>query len=445
MLDRRQLLASLSLGGLGGSLAMSSALAQSAIEDHALTIVPNGSHDQTTALQSAINAAASTGGRLHIPAGRYQTRTLLVPGQIEITGVAGATILEQVGDGPLILVEGVDNVMLAGLSLDGAARSGEMWHGGLVHIAGARAINVRDCVITNTELNGISVLNSSARVENCEISGSALTGLFAHDCDGLIATGNRIHDCRNGGIRVWRGENGVDGSIVSGNRIWNIDWTNGGNGQNGNGINIFRADGVIVSDNFISDCAFSAIRLNSTNNTQVRGNTCLNSGEVAIFSEFTFSGSVIANNIVDNAAAGISMTNYNDNGRLATCTGNIVRNITPSSAVNPDTVPYGIAAEADAIVSANVVENVPGVGILAGWGPYLRDVTITGNLIREANVGISVSVAEGAGMAIITGNTISQISDHAMVASRWWDIASTDLAAEAERFANVRVRDNIAI
>src|SRR5690606_20224198 len=125
----------------------------------------------------------------------------------------------------------------------------------------------------------------------------------------------------------------------------------GGNGQNGNGINIFRADEVIVADNHIADCAFTAIRLNSTNNTKISGNICLRSGEVAIFSEFSFSGSVIANNIIDGAASGISITNLDSGGRLAVCSGNIVRNITPVSLVNPDTVPIGIFAEADTAIT----------------------------------------------------------------------------------------------
>jgi uncharacterized secreted repeat protein (TIGR03808 family) len=441
--DRRRFIASLSLGGLGSSIAMSSAMAQSAQDDRLAALIPNASHDQTATLQAAIDAAS--GGRLDLPAGRYLTGTLRLPTGFALTGVAGATTLMQNDSGPVLLIRNSANVTIEGLSIDGNQAEGDLWHGGLVHIADSQAATLRDCIIFNTRINCVSIMNSAARIESCDISRSALTGLFVYDCHGVIAQGNRIHDCNNGGIRVWRGENGPDGSIVTNNRIWNIDWTEGGNGQNGNGINIFRADGVIVSDNYISDCAFSAIRLNSTNNTQVRGNTCLNSGEVAIFSEFTFSGSVIASNIVDNAAAGISMTNFNEDGRLATCTGNIVRNITPSSAVNPDTVPYGIAAEADAIVTGNAVDNVPGVGILAGWGPYLRDVTISANLVRSCEVGISVSVAEGAGTAVVSGNTISSSTAHAMVASRWWDIATTDLAADAQRFPHVRVRDNTVL
>ncbi|HCO54947.1 MAG TPA: TIGR03808 family TAT-translocated repetitive protein, partial [Pelagibacterium sp.] len=142
-----------------------------------------------------------------------------------------------------------------------------------------------------------------------------------------------------------------------------------------------------------------------------------------------FTGSVIANNIIDGAAAGISMTNFNDGGRLAVCTGNIVRNLYQASETNPDLdTPYGIAAEADAIISDNVIENVPGTGITAGWGPYLRDVTISGNLVRDIDTGIVVSVAEGAGAASVTGNTIIGARQNGIVGSAWWDLISSDLA-----------------
>ena len=37
----------------------------------------------------------------------------------------------------------------------------------------------------------------------------------------------------------------------------------------------------------------------------------------------------------------------------------------------------GIYVEADTAVTGNVVESATRAGIMAGWGPYLRDVTIT--------------------------------------------------------------------
>ena len=43
-------------------------------------------------------------------------------------------------------------------------------------------------------------------------------------------------------------------------------------------------------------------------------------------------------------------------------------------------------------MTGNVIENAPSFGIMAGWGKYLRDVTITGNVLRNASIGIGVSI-----------------------------------------------------
>ncbi|HTN61975.1 MAG TPA: TIGR03808 family TAT-translocated repetitive protein, partial [Devosia sp.] len=278
-------------------------------------------------------------------------------------------------------------------------------------------------------------------VRNCVFDGHADAAIHSIDSLGLLITGNRIADCGNAGIRIWRSEPGLDGSIVTDNRIETIDWRGGGNGQNGNGINVFKADGVIVANNQISDCAFTAVRLNATNDTQIIGNNCRNSGEVAIFSEFGFSGSVIANNIVDGAAGGISMTNFNEGGQLAVCTGNIVRNIAPKSLVNPDTTPFGIAAEADAAVTGNTVSKVPGPAINAGYGPYLRNVLIANNMLTDILIGVAVSVAEGAGSAQISNNLIANPT-HAIVGMAWTEMIDPDLIANAGNYPRLSISGN---
>src|SRR5690606_6096702 len=274
-------------------------------------------------------------------------------------------------------------------------------------LAGASDIAIERCHFIDSSV-GLAITDAGATIRDCRFERMADAAIHAMNSRGLVIAGNHIDGCGNAGIRIWRDANGPDGSIVSGNTIANIEWRGGGNGQNGNGINIFLADEVIVADNRIADCAFTAVRLNSTHNCQVSGNICLRSGEVAIFSEFAFSGSVIANNIIDGAAQGISMANLDSGGRLATCTGNIVRNIAPFSRVNPDTTPVGIFAEADAVIANNAIDTVPGLGICAGWGPYLRNVSVTGNVVRDVEIGIGVSIAEGAGKALVAGNHISE-------------------------------------
>ena len=89
--------------------------------------------------------------------------------------------------------------------------------------------------------------------------------------------------------------------MVTDNRIEDIRADAGGDGPYGNAISVFRAGNVIVRGNRIDKCAFSAIRGNSASNIQIAGNICTRLGEVAIYSEFSFEGAVIANNTVDGA------------------------------------------------------------------------------------------------------------------------------------------------
>jgi uncharacterized secreted repeat protein (TIGR03808 family) len=100
---------------------------------------------------------------------------------------------------------------------------------------------------------------------------------------------------------------------------------------------------------------------------------------------------VIANNIVDRAATGIVVTNFNDGGRLAVVQGNLVRNLF----FRKDAVSRGngIAVEADTLVSGNVVENAPGFGIAIGWVNYLRDASPAISSATRISASASPSIA----------------------------------------------------
>jgi uncharacterized secreted repeat protein (TIGR03808 family) len=401
-----------------------------------------GAGDQTDALQRAVGAANAAGQPLFIPGGVYTAGTVELPSSIMIVGVRGATILRARGPEPFFAARGQQAIVLRDLMLDGAGRGGADGPG-LIALSACEAVELSGLELTGSAGNGLHLERTSGRVENLSLRDMAETGIFALDSQNLILSGNRIAACGNGGIRVWASEPGYDGTLITGNDIAAIRSDGGGNGQNGNGINVFRGAGVTVSGNRLLSCAFSAIRLNSTDDTIVSGNTCLMSGEVAIFSEFAFAGSVIADNIVDGAAQGISMTNFNENGRLASCTGNIVRNIAPSSAVNPHTRPVGIFAEADAVVANNLVEGVPGLGIGAGWGPYLRDVSVVGNVVRETEIGIGVSVAEGAGAVLVSDNLVSGARRAGIAGLAWSEVVTEDLARDAGQFPRVTLDGNL--
>jgi uncharacterized secreted repeat protein (TIGR03808 family) len=108
--------------------------------------------------------------------------------------------------------------------------------------------------------------------------------------------------------------------------------------------------------------------------------------------------------------------------------------------VNPDTVPVGIYVEAEVAVTGNVVENVPGVAIAAGFGSFMRSITITSNVVYASNIGIGVSVAEGAGRVLIADNMVHEPSVGEIVGLKWTEVAETDLRAVADRYPHVTIR-----
>jgi uncharacterized secreted repeat protein (TIGR03808 family) len=256
-----------------------------------------------------------------------------------------------------------------------------------------------------------------------ELSDSSFThiedvAIHIFDSRGFLIARNQINGAGNVGIQVWRSFAGDDGGMLVDNRIDYIENRLGGSGQYGNAISIFRAANVIVRGNRIRDCAFSAVRGNAASNLHVEGNTISNAREVAIYAEFGFEGAIIASNSIESAAIGISVTNFNEGGRLAVVQGNIVRNLLarrPAGTDLRDGGGIGIAVEADTTVSANVIENAPTAGILLGSGPYLRDIAATGNVVRKCTIGIAVSVAPGAGTALIANYVISDTVRGAVV------------------------------
>ncbi|MET3926233.1 TIGR03808 family TAT-translocated repetitive protein [Devosia sp. 2618] len=424
------------LAGIATFALVTPVAAQSVLDATTVGLVGNSDADQSPALQRALDTAAAAGQTLRLPGGRIVAGNIQFPSNLIVEGVPGSTQLVSAFGNPVGGITGRTAVILRDIAFV-AAPAGNKEAPALFGIEASEAITLERCSFSGAS-TGLMITDAAVTIRDCRFTDLGDAAIHSMNSRGLLIAGNRITGCGNAGIRIWRSDNGSDGSIVTDNHIAKIGWVGGGNGQNGNGINVFKADEVIVANNHIADCAFTAVRLNSTNNTQISGNTCLRSGEVAIFSEFAFSGSVIANNIVDGAASGISMTNLDSNGQLAVCTGNIVRNITPLSLVNPDTTPIGIFAEADAAITGNTVQKVPGVGIVAGFGPFLRNVMISGNVVTASNIGIGVSVVDGAGKVKIAGNLVDA-RDHAVVGLAWDQIMEPDLLSNASRYGNVTV------
>ena len=90
-----------------------------------------------------------------------------------------------------------------------------------------------------------------------------------------------------------------------------------------------------------------------------------------------------------------------------------------------------------------MVEGAPAVGIMLGFGQYLRDVAVTGNIVRKADIGIAVSVAPGAGSALIASNVIADVLRGAVVGTDRRKIVTGDLMkGGAERYAHLTISGN---
>ena len=408
-------------------------------------VVPDALGADAKAFNRLLRDASARNMPVFLPPGIYRLSNIDLPANIRISGVPGATKLAYSGEGQFMRAMGSKRVALTDITIDGANR----WLGdnqpGLMTFQQVENLTIERCEILGAQKFAVWAERCGGRIDGNTISGAVASAVYAVECRDFAIRDNVVMDCGDGGILVHRWTKGHDGTIVTGNRISRILAKSGGTGEYGNGVNVFRADGVQIANNYVSDCAFTAIRSNAGSNVQITGNQCLASGETAIYSEFGFDGAMISNNIIDGAANGILSVNFNEGGRLAVISGNLIRNLKLTAPYEQDGAFFGIGieAESDASVMGNVIENAPRWGMLIGWGPYLRDVNVTGNVIRNATVGIAATVVEGAGQASIRQNIFSGIKEQAIAGYRWVEKVTNDLTlAGAETFAHLDIEAN---
>jgi uncharacterized secreted repeat protein (TIGR03808 family) len=456
MLNRRGF-----LGGAGGAIAGAASFASTAragtlpgietaamrgsIDATELGVRVGAFDNQSKAFAKMLRKASDADLPVFLPAGVYVVSNLTLPRNVRLSGVPGATRIVYGGDGHLMIAENADRVELSGIVFDGANH----WIGdqaqGLLDFRRVAMLAIDNCQVIGSGKNGLALERVGGRITQSLIAGAADAGVYSVEAHRLQVTSNTVSDCANGGILVHRWQVADDGTMVTGNRVERIGARDGGTGQFGNGINAFRANNVMIANNNVSDCAFSAIRANSSSNLQIVGNQAMRSGETAIYAEFAFEGAVINANIVDGAANGISIVNFNQGGRMGACNGNVVRNLSTEGPYPADPPGFGtgITVEADCAVTGNIVENAPLFGMRIGWGAYMRNVVATGNVIRQAGTGIGVSVAPGTGSAVISDNVIDGARDGAIVGYEWTKPVTGDLAlAGASGHANLTVERN---
>jgi len=448
MLSRRSVVAGgFGAGAIGASVAAEALDLRGALPASEAGLVPNDPADQSRAFSRALERAAADGLALLLPPGDYRVAEIDLPPRAALLGVPGATRLVFSGGRHVLRARDAARLSLTGLVLDGDQRLLEGDAAGLLVVEGAADLAVEDCAFLASSASGLVLTGAAGCVSACRFESARSVALWSRDANGLLVHGNRVLDIGDTGILVQRSTKGEDGTIVTANHVSGVRAASGGTGQFGNAINVVEANGVAVSNNRLENCAFSAVRVFSSDDALVTGNVATRMGETALYVEFAFLGAVVSGNIVDDAALGISFANFLEHGgRLSTCSGNLIRNLRPASLIPTDEYArygIGISAEADAAVTGNVVEGAPLIGLQLGWGPYLRDLAVTGNVVRDCGAGIVASVVEGAGAALIANNLVSGARNGALLGARWTEVVTADLAGEAGRFPHLAVQGNM--
>lgn len=370
-------------------------------------IGPDRGGDATARLQRAIDRGAALGQPVLLEPGFYTVRgTVRLATGTKLVGSNGLATIDLAGRGRLAADNAAD-LFIADLEISGASSTRTGDGAALIGFNGCNDIVLSNLRIHTAPADAVRLWQSSGRIEHCRFQNIADTAINSGDASGPVTIAqNSIRHTGNNGIVVWRETAGPDGTSITHNDIAHIRSDAGGSGQNGNAINVFRAGNVIVASNTIASAAYSAVRCNAASNTQVIANNCRDLGEVALYAEFAFEGTIIANNIVDKAATGIEVTNFKEGGRLASVQGNLVRNLFRREHEPVDKRGIGIGVEADSVVCGNTIENAPTAGMVIGWGPHIRQVVVSANLIRNAPIGIGISNAGQPGSALVTNNMI---------------------------------------
>ncbi len=396
--------------------------------------------DAAPLLQRAIDEAQRSGRVVSIPAGTSRVSRLKIAGDVRLVGAGRASRLVGLSPGPLLSIERAASVSIENVAFSGAERGGG--DAGLIEARDVADFRFSDCVIERASGYGLRLERCGGRIERSSFRNLAQSALHSLDATGLAILDNIAADCGANGLQVWRSAQGYDGSIIRGNRIERVRADPGGDGPYGNAISIFRAGGVSCTGNVVRQAAFSAIRFNSSPDAIIANNNCYDIGETALYVEFAFQGAVVAGNLVDGASEGISVTNIDQGGRLATVTGNVLRNLVKPTPQGGENYGVGIHVEADTVVNGNIVDNARFAGLTLGYGVGLKDVIATGNALNACGYGIAASVAPGAGGATIRDNRIVGSRRGAIVGMEWEKLASADLIAEAAKYPLLTIAGN---
>jgi putative cofactor-binding repeat protein len=216
-------------------------------------------------------------------------------------------------------------------------------------------------------------------------------------------------------------------------------------GASGDGLALGRVSGRIA-DCDVSGCHNTALVAEDPRGLEVARNRIHDCGDIGVLIRRSNAGetggALIAENVIDRVATDIAVDSE-VGARLAVVQANLVRNLFFRKTIDPRG--NGIAVDADSVVTGNVIENVPGFGIVAGGARHLRDVSVTENIVRKAYIGIGIPAHRPAGSALISGNIISDTGYPFAEDKLFAALASTGLGRTRPTFKPSQFRSSPSI
>lgn len=346
--------------------------------------VGNGSTDDSSAIQDAIDAAELVGGAVFIPEGTYIIDTDLVidSNNVQILGAGRGSILKAKAstDVNVIKVSGADHILIQDIAVDGNKTNIDPITPGTQYIL-ENAIWITGC--------------NDVTVTRCHIHDHAAGGIIADNSTHLIFTENYI-------------ENGVDNGIFLRPET--------------DGADVACAD-VTIANNIVHDMDFSGIQAIKSNNITISGNVSYNNGPSASQGDgigvegceyVTIQGNICYNNGIQ----GINCRQTEEGvvsplgSSHIVITGNVVYG---HSSTNGDSGGILILATDDVVCSNNLLyDNYFNINIAAGSSIDSTNIKLSGNRLQDSgDTGIRI-VLDTASDILISDNQVCDSVGHGL-------------------------------
>ncbi len=404
--------------------------------------------DQTEWLANQLRDAARRGTALKLPAGVIATRSIEVPDGVKIIGSPAGSTLRMIGQGPLLYANAAQSIEIEAVTLDGGGGAFADSKRGLLDFVDVAQLSMQGCSIRGSQARGVNLTRCGGRFAQNTIDHVRDAGFFSLDGLGVDIDGNQVRECGDNGVQVWTSVAGrYEGSRIRNNIIEDIHNRSGGDGAFGNGVSIWNAGFVRVEDNRINRCAYTAVRNNSGHDIVVTGNDCKTCGEKAMYAEFGAKRATFRDNKIEDAGAGIAVTNAERGTDVGWITGNTIKGLHPT---HPDNEfgprmfwLTGILAEKNCEISGNTVVGSPWLGIALGG--YRENLRAESNTLIDNAYGIVFATGFRVGEGVIARNRIIGSKKAAIAAMSGPNVLPGDVMTpgEAAKYPGLIVRDNV--